>query len=89
MEAKFAVEYTSRDFCESLQLLNRQIVFASPRTDYGVKMENVRAIHGILRNRCKLECPAALSQRFFFSPKCGINQPKGAESRAVIRPRAS
>ena len=77
--------YTGRDFRESLQLLNRQVAFAGPCTHHGIKIEHVRAIEGILRNRRELECPAAFLQRLFFSPKCGIDQTQDAESWAGIR----
>src|SRR5260370_19905887 len=89
IEAELAVGYTRWDFRESFQLLDRQVTFAGPRTDDGIKIKDVRVIQGILRPRRKLKCPADLPQRVFFSPKASIDQTQNAENRAVTRLRAN
>src|SRR5437660_3975030 len=88
-ETNIAVSYTCGDFGESFQLLDGQVALGSPRTDDGIKIKDVRAIQGILRYRRKLECPAAVPQCLFFSPKASIDQTQNAQNRAVIRLRSN
>src|SRR5439155_2502912 len=87
IEADIAVRCASRDFRESFQLLNSQVVFASLRADHRIEIKDVRTIEGVFCHRQKLNGLATLAQCFVFSAESSVNQSQQAKTTSIIRAR--
>src|SRR6266700_4093652 len=87
IEAEIAVRCASRDFRESFQLLNSQVVFASLRADHRIEIKDVRTIEGVFCHRQKLNGLATLAQCFVFSAESSVNQSQQAKTTSIIRAR--
>src|SRR5438067_13417929 len=74
IETEVAIGYAQGHFRKGFELLNSQVALASPGTDHGKEIKDLRASVGIFCNRDKLERQPTLAQRLFLSPEPSINQ---------------